>query len=83
MKLRNYLANTLKIMSLYTKIIMVYCCILTLVAIFLVPVLLASSGGSVEGYCAGEKEVLDAFNRWVSVFPRFPCAGPSTFKPAS
>lgn len=26
----------------------------------------ASSRGSVEGYCAGEKEVLDAFNRWVS-----------------
>lgn len=26
----------------------------------------ASSGGSVEGYCAGEKEVLDAFNKWVS-----------------
>ncbi|XP_022620633.1 pyridoxal-dependent decarboxylase domain-containing protein 1 [Seriola dumerili] len=25
----------------------------------------ASSGGSVEGYCAGEKEVLDAFNRWL------------------
>lgn len=25
----------------------------------------ASSGGSVEGFCAGEKEVLDAFNRWL------------------
>ncbi|KAL7377809.1 hypothetical protein ABVT39_004585 [Epinephelus coioides] len=25
----------------------------------------ASSGGSVEGYCAGEKEVLDSFNRWL------------------
>ncbi|XP_071357467.1 pyridoxal-dependent decarboxylase domain-containing protein 1 isoform X2 [Trachinotus anak] len=25
----------------------------------------ASSGGSVEGYCTGEKEVLDAFNRWL------------------
>ncbi|KAL6103512.1 pdxdc1 [Pungitius sinensis] len=25
----------------------------------------ASSGGSVEGHCAGEKEVLDAFNRWL------------------
>uniref|UniRef100_A0A671V477 Pyridoxal-dependent decarboxylase domain-containing protein 1 n=1 Tax=Sparus aurata TaxID=8175 RepID=A0A671V477_SPAAU len=25
----------------------------------------ASSGGSVDGYCAGEKEVLDAFNRWL------------------
>uniref|UniRef100_A0A8D0A2E8 Pyridoxal-dependent decarboxylase domain-containing protein 1 n=1 Tax=Sander lucioperca TaxID=283035 RepID=A0A8D0A2E8_SANLU len=25
----------------------------------------ASSGGSVEGYCAGDKEVLDAFNRWL------------------
>ncbi|XP_035510073.1 pyridoxal-dependent decarboxylase domain-containing protein 1 [Morone saxatilis] len=25
----------------------------------------ASSGGSVEGYCAGEKEVLDTFNRWL------------------
>ncbi|XP_029293250.1 pyridoxal-dependent decarboxylase domain-containing protein 1 isoform X2 [Cottoperca gobio] len=25
----------------------------------------ASSGGSVEGYCAEEKEVLDAFNRWL------------------
>lgn len=25
----------------------------------------ASSGGSVEGYFAGEKEVLDAFNRWL------------------
>ncbi|XP_063759749.1 pyridoxal-dependent decarboxylase domain-containing protein 1 isoform X2 [Eleginops maclovinus] len=25
----------------------------------------ASSGGSVEGLCAGEKEVLDAFNRWL------------------
>ncbi|GAA6228158.1 pyridoxal-dependent decarboxylase domain-containing protein 1 isoform X3 [Lates japonicus] len=25
----------------------------------------ASSGGSVEGYCAGEREVLDAFNRWL------------------
>lgn len=25
----------------------------------------ASSGGSVEGYCAGEKEVIDAFNKWV------------------
>ncbi|XP_068580876.1 pyridoxal-dependent decarboxylase domain-containing protein 1 isoform X3 [Cebidichthys violaceus] len=25
----------------------------------------ASSGGSVEGYCAGEKEALDAFNRWL------------------
>ncbi|XP_068452195.1 pyridoxal-dependent decarboxylase domain-containing protein 1 isoform X2 [Clinocottus analis] len=25
----------------------------------------ASSGGSVEAYCAGEKEVLDAFNRWL------------------
>ncbi|XP_026205911.1 pyridoxal-dependent decarboxylase domain-containing protein 1 isoform X2 [Anabas testudineus] len=24
-----------------------------------------SSGGSVEGYCPGEKEVLDAFNRWL------------------
>ncbi|XP_070779211.1 pyridoxal-dependent decarboxylase domain-containing protein 1 [Enoplosus armatus] len=25
----------------------------------------ASSRGSVEGYCGGEKEVLDAFNRWL------------------
>ncbi|XP_071765949.2 pyridoxal-dependent decarboxylase domain-containing protein 1 [Centroberyx gerrardi] len=25
----------------------------------------ASSGGSVEGYCAGEREVLDSFNRWL------------------
>uniref|UniRef100_A0A665UK77 Pyridoxal-dependent decarboxylase domain-containing protein 1 n=1 Tax=Echeneis naucrates TaxID=173247 RepID=A0A665UK77_ECHNA len=25
----------------------------------------SSSGGSVEGYCAGEKEVLDSFNRWL------------------
>ncbi|XP_034750057.1 pyridoxal-dependent decarboxylase domain-containing protein 1 isoform X2 [Etheostoma cragini] len=25
----------------------------------------ASSGGSVEGYCEGEKEVQDAFNRWL------------------
>ncbi|XP_062263437.1 pyridoxal-dependent decarboxylase domain-containing protein 1 isoform X2 [Platichthys flesus] len=25
----------------------------------------ASSGGSVEGYCVGEKEVLDTFNRWL------------------
>ncbi|XP_073350541.1 pyridoxal-dependent decarboxylase domain-containing protein 1 [Pagrus major] len=25
----------------------------------------ASSGGSVDGYCAGEKEVLDSFNRWL------------------
>ncbi|KAE8283670.1 Pyridoxal-dependent decarboxylase domain-containing protein 1 [Larimichthys crocea] len=25
----------------------------------------ASSGGSVEGFCAGEREVLDAFNRWL------------------
>uniref|UniRef100_A0A671V914 Pyridoxal-dependent decarboxylase domain-containing protein 1 n=1 Tax=Sparus aurata TaxID=8175 RepID=A0A671V914_SPAAU len=25
----------------------------------------SSSGGSVDGYCAGEKEVLDAFNRWL------------------
>ncbi|KAM6913906.1 pyridoxal-dependent decarboxylase domain-containing protein 1 isoform 2-T3 [Lycodopsis pacificus] len=25
----------------------------------------ASSGGSGEGYCAGEKEVLDSFNRWL------------------
>ncbi|KAM7386220.1 hypothetical protein PAMA_009046 [Pampus argenteus] len=25
----------------------------------------ASSGGSVEGYCFGEKEALDAFNRWL------------------
>uniref|UniRef100_A0A4W6D7M8 Pyridoxal-dependent decarboxylase domain-containing protein 1 n=1 Tax=Lates calcarifer TaxID=8187 RepID=A0A4W6D7M8_LATCA len=25
----------------------------------------SSSGGSVEGYCAGEREVLDAFNRWL------------------
>ncbi|KAM3597129.1 uncharacterized protein V6R79_000213 [Siganus canaliculatus] len=25
----------------------------------------ASSGGSVDGYCAGEREVLDAFNRWL------------------
>ncbi|XP_054462754.1 pyridoxal-dependent decarboxylase domain-containing protein 1 isoform X2 [Anoplopoma fimbria] len=24
-----------------------------------------SSGGSVEGYCSGEKEVLDTFNRWL------------------
>ncbi|XP_040917861.1 pyridoxal-dependent decarboxylase domain-containing protein 1 isoform X2 [Toxotes jaculatrix] len=24
-----------------------------------------SSGGSVEGYCTGEKEVIDAFNRWL------------------
>uniref|UniRef100_A0A8C9ZUR4 Pyridoxal-dependent decarboxylase domain-containing protein 1 n=1 Tax=Sander lucioperca TaxID=283035 RepID=A0A8C9ZUR4_SANLU len=27
--------------------------------------MVASSGGSVEGYCAGDKEVLDAFNRWL------------------
>ncbi|XP_054615055.1 pyridoxal-dependent decarboxylase domain-containing protein 1 isoform X4 [Dunckerocampus dactyliophorus] len=25
----------------------------------------ASSGGSAEAYCAGEKELLDAFNRWL------------------
>ncbi|XP_070703694.1 pyridoxal-dependent decarboxylase domain-containing protein 1 [Pempheris klunzingeri] len=25
----------------------------------------ASSGGSVEGYCVGEKELVDAFNRWL------------------
>lgn len=31
--------------------------------------LLGSSGASVEGYCAGEKELLDAVNRWVSVCP--------------
>lgn len=46
----------------------VYYFILTLVAISLF-LMLASSGGSVEGYCAGEKEALDAFNRWVSVSP--------------
>lgn len=39
------------------------------VHISLFPISLASSGGSVEGYFAGEKEVLDAFNRWVSDFP--------------
>lgn len=37
----------------------------------LCPMLLGSSGGSVEGYCPGEKEVLDAFNRWVNVCPFF------------
>lgn len=26
-----------------------------------------SSGGSVEGYFAGEREVLDTLNRWVSI----------------
>lgn len=26
-----------------------------------------SSGGSVEGYFAGEREVLDSLNRWVSI----------------
>uniref|UniRef100_A0A3Q3L3R7 Pyridoxal-dependent decarboxylase domain-containing protein 1 n=1 Tax=Mastacembelus armatus TaxID=205130 RepID=A0A3Q3L3R7_9TELE len=29
------------------------------------PMLLGSGGGSVEGYCAEEKEVLNAFNKWL------------------
>lgn len=36
--------------------------------IFLFP-FLESNGGSVEGYCAGEKEVLDTVNKWVRLFP--------------
>lgn len=28
----------------------------------------ASSGGSVEGYFAGERDILDALNRWVNAF---------------
>uniref|UniRef100_A0A8C2ZDJ1 Pyridoxal-dependent decarboxylase domain-containing protein 1 n=1 Tax=Cyclopterus lumpus TaxID=8103 RepID=A0A8C2ZDJ1_CYCLU len=44
--------------------LVMHCCILTLVTIFLF-VLIASSVGSVEAYCAGEKEVLDSFNRWL------------------
>lgn len=29
---------------------------------------LESNGGSVEGYCAGEKEALDTVNKWVRLF---------------
>ncbi|XP_068192889.1 pyridoxal-dependent decarboxylase domain-containing protein 1 isoform X2 [Antennarius striatus] len=37
----------------------------------------ASSGGSMESYCAGEKEVLDAFNRWMAeqLVQRLPTSG--------
>lgn len=40
----------------------------TTVYILLVFHFLESNGGSVEGYCAGEKDMLDTFNKWVRHF---------------
>lgn len=59
-------------MHLYQSIYLVIISLLNKVSF---PLLIASSGGSVEGYCAGEKEVLDSFNRWVSVSPFLPLSG--------